>query len=139
MPRTMSISLAELKEFHPCRPEERFRLFESRTTLSVSQALKLGVSIDDILWVAGRLGQKDLCVKFALGCAQHISHLSTHWASEAAAWASEAARYAAGAAAGAAGYAEYAEYAAEYAAGYAAGAAAETAFQKKLLISVFSI
>lgn len=45
-------------------------------TMNAAQALEAGVSIDDLLWVAGKLGCKELCVDFALRCTQRVAHLN---------------------------------------------------------------
>jgi hypothetical protein len=130
-----SITLAELLALDPCDPHARKKLFGHRKSMTAKQALKAGVPIEDILWVASRLGRNDLCVRLALLCAQRVSHLNpdprVHAALDAtAAWLadpSEENRDAAGAAAWAAeAAAEAAALAAEDAA-WAAWAAREAA------------
>jgi hypothetical protein len=71
----LRISKDELMSFNPCDPESRVVLFERRKYLDVKIALNAGVSIHDILWVVGKLGRKDLCVKFALACAVRVEAL----------------------------------------------------------------
>gem|GEM_PF-5219820 len=50
-------------------------MFGRRKTMDVKAALEAGASIRDILWVAVRLGHKDLCIAFALACAIRVEHL----------------------------------------------------------------
>lgn len=72
----MKLSYKQLLALEPCAPEERKALFKGRRSLTFADAIALGVSTSDSLWVAGRLGRKDLCVKFALACAQRVAHLN---------------------------------------------------------------
>lgn len=72
----LRVSRDELLAFGPCDPDRRVALFGRRKYLTASQALDAGATIEDVLWVAGRLGRKDLCVRFALLCAQKTAHLN---------------------------------------------------------------
>jgi len=113
----------------PCDLDDRLRLFGQRKSMTARQALDAGATVGDLLWVLGAVGRKDLCVRFALGCAQAVAHLSTDPRVEAAlaatqAWLddpSENNRLAAAAAAAAAAYA----YAYADADAYAARSAAD--------------
>lgn len=73
----IKLTYAQLAALQPCALESRKTLFGKRKTLTAAQALAAGASIPDLLWVAGRLGRKDLCVKFALACAQRVAHHNT--------------------------------------------------------------
>ena len=74
---TLSVTRDELTAMQPCGLEERLKLFGRRESLNTKQALAAGVSISDVLWVAGKLGHKRECVLFALRCAQRVAHLNT--------------------------------------------------------------
>jgi hypothetical protein len=50
--------------------------FGRRKYMTAAQALAAGVSIDDLLWVAGRMGLKEQCVRFALACARRVAYLN---------------------------------------------------------------
>ena len=70
------LTKAELTALDPCGLDDRLKLFGRRKSMDARQALEAGVSIDDLLWVAGSLGRKDLCVRYALACAQRVAHLN---------------------------------------------------------------
>lgn len=67
------ITKNELMAMKPCNPESRSTLFGRHKYMDVRLALKAGVSISDILWVAGRFGHQALCIEFALTCAQRVA------------------------------------------------------------------
>lgn len=71
----LSITRDELLAFNPCGGADRLALFGRRKSLTAAQALKAGASVRDVLWVVGRMGRKDLCVRFALAAAQRVAHL----------------------------------------------------------------
>jgi hypothetical protein len=137
MAKLASITREQLQVMNPYNANERLKLFGRRKSMNIQQALKAGVSIGDILWVAVRMGRKRQCVQFALACAQRTAHLNTDprvqaaidagnkWVQlDAAGDARDAARDAARAAAGAAARAARAAAGdARDAAGAAAGAA----------------
>jgi len=50
--------------------------FGRKKYFTAKEALAAGVSIPDLLWVAGRLGLKRQCVEFALGEAQSVAYLN---------------------------------------------------------------
>lgn len=137
MTDTMTIKLtrAQVVALGPCS-ENRIPDFGRRKSMTAAQALEAGATIDDLLWVAGRLGRKDLIVHFALACAQRVAHLNPDprvggALGAAAAWVadpSEENRTAAWAA-GAAG-------AAARAAAWAAGAAEQEA-QRAIFLEIF--
>ena len=66
----MTITKTQLLALRPCDPSSREQLFARRKTLSVKQAFAAGVSIRSVLWVLGRLRRTDICVEFALQCAE---------------------------------------------------------------------
>lgn len=70
------VTRKELMAMRPCNGEARLALFGRRNSLTAKQAIKAGAYIPDLLWVAGELGRKDLCVRFALACAQRVAHLN---------------------------------------------------------------
>lgn len=74
----MAISLTpdQLSTLNPCALDERIALFGTRKRMTAKQALKAGATISDLLCVAGRLGLKEQCVRFALACAQRVAHLN---------------------------------------------------------------
>jgi hypothetical protein len=139
----ITLTRAQALALGPCS-KDRLPKMARGQSMTAAQALEAGVSIDDLLWVAGQLGRKDLCVRFALACAQRVAYLNPDPRVQAAldatqAWlddpsearraaARDAAEAAAGAAAWAAGAAAWAARAAWAAAGaaraaWAAGAA----------------
>lgn len=153
MTNRYAITVEELKALNPCALDERLKLFGRRKRLTVAQALKAGATVSDVLWVAGRMGHKAECVRFAVACAESVSHLNpdprvraaidaakawidspTEENAKAASYAAFdtayaapcAATYAARAATYAARAAAYASYAA-YASAYASYAAARAA------------
>ena len=72
----ITLTREQLIALDPCDMDERLKLFGRRKSMNAAQALKAGASIEDLLWVAGKLGRKDLCVRFALACAQRVAHLN---------------------------------------------------------------
>jgi len=70
------LSREELTALDPCDQDRRLALFGRRKYLTARLAMEAGATVSDLLWVAGRLGRKDLCVKFALACAQRTAHLN---------------------------------------------------------------
>lgn len=130
----LSLTFAELETFGPCNLEARRAWFKGRKRLTVRTALRARATAEDILWVAGQLGRKDLCVKFALLCAQRVAHLNPDPRVQAALDATQAWLDAPTEAnADAAKAANAAAWAAD-----AASWAAEKAEQRKILIRVFS-
>lgn len=73
---TLRLSYQQVADLEPCSLN-RIPAFDKRKTMTAAQALAAGVPIDDLLWVAGQLGLKEQCVRFALGCARRAEHLST--------------------------------------------------------------
>lgn len=71
----IKITRAELAALEPCYLYERLQLFGRRKYLTASQALEAGATIEDILWVAGRLGLGVKCVEFAEACVKRVEHL----------------------------------------------------------------
>jgi len=114
--------------------------FGRKKYFTAKEALAAGVSIPDLLWVAGRLGLKRQCVEFALGEAQSVAYLNPDPRVQAAIDAGQAclanptpetayaAADAADAANAAADAADAANAAADAAANAAADAAPETAY-----------
>jgi hypothetical protein len=138
----ITLTVEQLMALDPCEPSRRRALFRDRTSMNAREALEAGASISDLLWVAGRLGRKDLCVQFALACAQQVAHLNpdprVQKALDAAQnWLDNPDSDSA--------YAAYAATrAAAYAAAYAAYAAADSAAysgqrqtQKEIFLSIF--
>jgi hypothetical protein len=131
---TIRLSYEQVKALRPCSLD-KIPEFGTRKTMTAKQALKAGVSVDDLLWVASKVGRRDLCVRFALACAQRIAHLNTDprvqkaldatqaWLNNPCLETANAAAYAANAAKAAAYAAAYAAYAAAVSAAYAAKAA----------------
>jgi hypothetical protein len=73
----LTITKETLASFQPCDLDKRLAMFGRRKSLNVAQAVAAGATVDDILWVAGRMGRADLCVRFALLCAQKTAHLNS--------------------------------------------------------------
>ena len=69
------LTRAQVVALNPCS-ENHIPDFGRRKSMTASQALDAGTTIPNLLWVAGRLGRKDLCVRFALACAQRVAHLN---------------------------------------------------------------
>lgn len=137
--KPLSITLDALLALGPCDAESRSTQFGRRKTMTAAQALKAGASVRDILWVAARMGRKDLCVRFALACARRVAHLSKDPRTQAAldaaqTWLgdpSEENRTAARRA-----YADAADAAATYAAAYVEARQKEQKAQEVLLVEI---
>jgi hypothetical protein len=71
---TITLTRDQVAALRPC--SDRSHLFGRRKKMGARQALKAGASVDDLLWVANKLGRRDLCVRFALACAQRVAHLN---------------------------------------------------------------
>lgn len=71
-PEQRTYTRAQIAALKPCSLD-KLRVFKGRKTLTVAEALEAGASIDDLLWVAGRLGLKTECVRFAIACAQRVA------------------------------------------------------------------
>ena len=108
------LTKSQLITFKPCDLDKRLALFGDKSRLTVRQALTLGISVSDILWVAGALGLGKECSDFAQSCAGRAARYAT--AGTAATDAARNARYAADAA----------RYAARCAARYATAGTAAT-------------
>jgi hypothetical protein len=126
----------------PCSLQERLALFGSRKSLTAEQALSAGATISDICWVVGRLGRKDLLVRFALACAQRTAHLNSdprvQKALDAAqAWLDDP-RDSTTYAADAAEYAAKTAFAAAFAAAKAADRHSELREQRRLAAEIFA-
>ena len=150
----ITITKDQLREMRPCDLSERLKQFGSAEKMDVEAALNAGFSISNVLWVAGQLGLKEHCVRFALLSAQRVAknnpdervatalRAAQDWidnpcprtvaSAASAAWAAWGARSAESAAWAAWASAEAAAWAAESAAW-----AAEIEAQKALLISIF--
>lgn len=72
----LSLTRDELTALEPCDLPGKLALFGRRWRMTAAQALEAGASIDDLLWVAGRMDRKDLCVRFALACTRRVAHLN---------------------------------------------------------------
>lgn len=70
-----TITRDQLIALNPCGLDDRLKLFGRRKSMTVKQALAAGASIDGVLWVAGALGLKDECARFAVKCAERVVHL----------------------------------------------------------------
>jgi len=70
---TCSLTKDALIAMKPCDLSDRIALFGKRQELTARQAFKAGASIRDLLWVAGKLGRKEECARFALACAQRVA------------------------------------------------------------------
>jgi hypothetical protein len=126
-----TLTRAALIDMKPCDLSERLALFGDADSLTTEQALAAGATVDDILWIAGRLRLTDGIVEFAERCATRAKGYAT---------AAAVARYAARSADAAAVVAADAATAAADAARYAATAAArqtEQAAQIADLIELF--
>jgi hypothetical protein len=134
---TVKIELTKerLIALKPCNLNERLKLFDNASTITVSAALAAGVSVSDILWVAGAMGFGMKCAEFAIKCAESVMHKNSDPRVKVAIEAAKLCvkepnvenRRAAYAAAYAAARAAYGAYAAARAA-YAADAAARAAY-----------
>jgi hypothetical protein len=72
----ITLTLARLRKLKPCNLEPHKPLFEGKHSVSVRQALEAGVSISDLLWVAGELDLKPQIVTFAAKVAREVAHLN---------------------------------------------------------------
>ena len=125
---TLKLTYQDVLALKPCSID-RVPYFGRRKYLTAAQALERGATIEDLLWVAGQIGRKDLCVRFALACTQRVTYLNPDPRVQAALHVTQAWLDAAGDAAGDAGDAADAARAAARAAAWdawdpcAAGAA----------------
>ena len=77
MTTTNAYTLDDILALRPCDPDQRRALFADARTLTAREALERGATVRDLLWVAGRLGRKADCVRFAIACARcHQSRAS---------------------------------------------------------------
>jgi hypothetical protein len=163
---TIKLTRDQVKALRPCS-DSHIPDFGRRKAMTAAQALAAGATIEDLLWVADKLGREDLCARFGLECAQRVAYLNSDprvqaaldatqaWldnpgpetaAARAAAWAAAraAARAAAWAAARAAARAaagdaaRAAARAAARDAAWAAAWAAEQAEQRKIFLRIFA-
>ena len=137
----VTVTRDQLTAMNPCDLDKRLAWFGRRKALDVRTALAAGATVRDVLWVAQRLGHRDLCARFALLAAQRATVHTTDPRPQACldaanAYVSEPSdanlvtlRKARAAAADATAYASYAADAADAAdaAAYAADAAAYAA------------
>jgi hypothetical protein len=72
----ITLTLAQLRKLKPCDLEPHKPLFEGKHSVSVREALEAGVSISDLLWVAGELDLKPQIVTFAAKVAREVAHLN---------------------------------------------------------------
>jgi len=75
--RPITMTLTQLRELEPCHLEHHEPLFEGKRSMTVRQALEAGVSIPDLLWVAGRLNLKSQIVAFVARVAREVAHLNS--------------------------------------------------------------
>ena len=73
----ITLTLTQLRELEPCHLERHEPLFEAKPSMTVRQALEAGVSIPDLLWVAGRLNLKSQIVAFVARVAREVAHLNS--------------------------------------------------------------
>lgn len=86
---TIALTRAEVLALHPCNTR-RIPKFAPGERMTARQALAAGATVPDLLWVLGELGRKDLCVRYAVACAQAVAHLTTDARSAAAIAAAQA-------------------------------------------------
>ncbi len=72
----ITLTLAQLRKLKPCDLEPHKPLFKGKRSVSVRKALEAGVSISDLLCVAGKLDLKPQIVTFAAKVAREIAHLN---------------------------------------------------------------
>jgi len=58
-------TLDDILALRPCDPDRRRALFADARTLTAREALERGATVQDLLWVAGKMGRKAGCVRFA--------------------------------------------------------------------------
>ena len=75
--RPITMTLARLRKLKPCQLERCEPLFKGKRSVTVRQALEAGVSIPDLLWVAGRLNLKSQIVAFVARVAREVAHLNS--------------------------------------------------------------
>ena len=74
--RPITLTLTQLRKLKPCHLKRHKPLFEAKRSVTVRQALEAGVSISDLLWVAGKLDLKFQIVSFAARVARKVAHLN---------------------------------------------------------------
>ncbi len=97
-----SISKSELIALRPCELSARLALFGDKDRLTLRQAIKLGVTVRELLWVISRYDPNSLSniAIFAEDCARAARSYAADYADYAAAHAAASADYAAAAHAG---------------------------------------
>ena len=75
--RPITLTLTQLRKLKLCHLERHELLFEGKRSVTVRQALEAGVSIPDLLWVAGKLDLKSQIVSFAARVAREVAHLNS--------------------------------------------------------------
>jgi hypothetical protein len=73
----ITLTKAQVRALNPCSSYKYKHLFIADEAIDLQHCLNNGVSISDLLWVAGKLGLKRQCVQFALKCAQSVANLNT--------------------------------------------------------------
>lgn len=75
----MRITKDQLCDMEPCDLERRLALFGDQKTLTAKEALERGATVDDVLWVLGRLGTpkaRRVIAEFAIFAAEQVQHLN---------------------------------------------------------------
>ena len=65
----IKLTRLEVEALKPCSLD-KIPNFGRRKFMNARQAFEAGVSLDDLLWVAGKLGRANECVEFANKCAE---------------------------------------------------------------------
>ena len=71
----ITLTRREVVALGPCSLR-RIPVYRGRKALSAGDALEAGVPVEDLLWVASKLGLVRECVQFALACAKEVAHLN---------------------------------------------------------------
>jgi hypothetical protein len=69
---TIKLTRDEIIALVPCNLR-KVPDFGRRKYMTASQALAAGAPIVDILWVAAKIGRRDICVRFAVECARRVA------------------------------------------------------------------
>lgn len=67
-----TLTYEELRSLGTCNLERYRELFKGRETLNVAEALDAGATVEEILWVAMKLGYRRECLSFALKCRDRV-------------------------------------------------------------------
>ena len=75
----ITLTRSALVRMKPCDIESRLARFDStdKKRLTIQEAFAAGFTVNDVLWIAGKLGLATDCARVAIFAAQQIAYLNT--------------------------------------------------------------